>query len=68
MSAERNISLYLYKYSGKKVEIITVDGKTFSGVACDFIPAQDNVPEISSISIGEIEFYENEIESITVVD
>ncbi len=68
MLAERKISLYLYKYFGKKVEIITVDGKTFSGVACDFIPAQDNVPEIASISIGEIEFYENEIESITEVD
>lgn len=58
----------LNEYSGKKVKIITVDGKAFSGIACDFIPAQDNTPEIASISIGEIEFYENEIKSITVVD
>ncbi len=58
----------LYKYAGKKVKIITVDSKEFLGVACDFIPAQDNVPEIASISIGEIEFYENNIKSITVID
>ena len=58
----------LYKYSGKKVKIITVDGKEFSGVACDFIPAQDNIPNVASISIAEFEFYENEIGLITVVN
>ena len=58
----------LYEYSGKKVRITTNDGEIFSGIACDFIPAQDNVPEVASISIGEIEFYENEIKSIEVID
>ncbi|MBQ3006760.1 MAG: hypothetical protein IJD78_04275 [Clostridia bacterium] len=58
----------LYEYSGKKVKITSFDGKEFSGIACDFIPAQDNTPEIASISIDEIEFYENEIKSITVID
>lgn len=58
----------LYEYSGKKVKITTFGGKEFSGIACDFIPAQDNTPEVSSISIDEIEFYENEIKSISVID
>ncbi|MGN0543708.1 MAG: hypothetical protein ACI4JG_09690 [Acutalibacteraceae bacterium] len=58
----------LHEYSGKKVKIMTIDGKKFSGVACDFIPSQDNIPEIASISIAEIEIYENEIKSITVID
>ncbi len=50
------------------MKIITVDGKEFSGVACDFIPAQDNIPNVASISIAEFEFYENEIGLITVVN
>ena len=54
----------LWKYDGKHVKITTVDNEIFRGKACDFIPAQDNVPEISSICIGNIEFYENEIANI----
>lgn len=54
----------LWKYSGKQVKITTDDNQVFVGKAYDFISAQDNVPEIASISIDDIEIYENEIYSI----
>lgn len=58
----------LWQYSGKKIRIITDDGKIFEGKAYDYIPAQDNTPEIASISIGYNELYENEIKSIEVLE
>lgn len=54
----------LWQYNGKQVKITTTDNKVFVGKAYDFVPAQDNVPEIASISIDDIEVYENEIASI----
>lgn len=54
----------LWQYNGKQVKITTTDNKVFIGKVYDFIPAQDNVPEIASISIDDIEIYENEIASI----
>lgn len=57
----------LYKYCGKFVGIRTNDGQYFIGKACDYTPSQNNTPEIASISIGDIEIYENEIKSIDIV-
>jgi len=57
----------LYKYSGKVVKITTNDGQSFEGKAYDYIPKQDNTPQIASISIGETEIYENEIKSIELI-
>lgn len=54
----------LCDFNGKKVKIITSDNEVFIGEAYDYIPAQDNVPEIASISIGNLEFSEDEIKSI----
>lgn len=50
--------------NGKKVRLITTDDEIFVGEAYDYIPKQDNVPGIASISIGNLEFYEDEIKSI----
>lgn len=58
----------LWEYSGKDVKVITDDGKVFEGKAYDYTPAQDNTPEIASISIGIYELYENEIKSIELLD
>lgn len=58
----------LWEYSGKNVKIITVDGQIFEGKAYDYTSAQDNTPEIASISIDHYELYENEIESIEIID
>ncbi len=57
----------LYEYLNKRVVLITKDNKSFSGKVTDYIPAQDNVPEIASISINDFEFYENEIASINLI-
>lgn len=54
----------LQVFNGKKVKLITTDNEIFTGEAYDFIPKQDNVLEMASISIGSFEFYENEIKSI----
>ncbi len=54
----------LWKYDGKQVRIKTTDNMIFKGKAYDFIPAQDNVPEIASITIDSIEIFENEIATI----
>lgn len=56
----------LYEYLNKNVKLITTNNETFSGKVIDYIPAQDNVPEIASISIGDFEFYENEIDEIQI--
>lgn len=58
----------LYEYSGKRIRIITTNGQIFEGIGCDYTPAQDNVPEIESICIGHIEFGENEIKSIAIIE
>lgn len=64
---ERTNYMGLWKYSGKQVKITTIDDKIFSGKAYDFIPAQDNVPEIASISIGDIELFETDIKDIEII-
>lgn len=53
--------------NGKKVRITCKDRTVLEGIACDYIPHQDNVPEIASISVGDIEVYENEILSIVEI-
>lgn len=57
----------LWQYSGKKIRITTDDGKIFEGMAYDYIPSQDNIPEIASITIEHTEIYENEIKSIEML-
>ncbi len=57
----------LYECNGKKVRIITTDNKEFEGEAFDYIPAQDNTPEVASISIGDFELFENDIKSIELI-
>lgn len=54
----------LYQYRNKKVTLIINDGTKYTGIACDYIPAQDNDNEASSICIGDYEFYEYEIKTI----
>lgn len=61
----------LREYEGKKVRITTepgVFGSVFEGIACDYTDADDNEPKIASICIGDIEFYENRIKSIEIIE
>lgn len=57
----------LYQYENKNVEIKTNDGKTYSGLAIDYTPADENNREIESICIGNVELYSNEINSIRMI-
>lgn len=54
----------LCDFNRKKVRLITTDDEIFLGEAYDYIPKQDNVPEVARISIGNLEFYKDEIKSI----
>lgn len=61
----------LCEYEGKKVRITTepgVFGSVFEGIACDYTDADDNEPEIASICIGNIEFREDEIKNIEIIE
>lgn len=62
------MSLKLSDCIDKKARITTTDGQTFEGETCDYIPPQDNVPEIASISIGDIEIYEDEVKHIEILE
>lgn len=57
----------MYEISGKYVRITIDTGQIFEGKAIDFIPYYDNTPEITSISIGCVELFENQIVSIEEV-
>lgn len=54
----------LYEYENKNIEIITTDGKIYSGLATDYTPADENTSEIESICIGNVEFFANQIQNI----
>ncbi len=58
----------LHEYHGKHIIITTVDGKVFQGQAYDYISPQDNMPAIASITIGDVELYENEIINIEILE
>ncbi len=61
------MKLKLIDCINKNVRITTTDNQIFEGKAYDFIPSQDNVPEIASISIDDIEFFENDIAHIEIL-
>ena len=67
----------LWEYVGKNIKVICNDGQIIKGKCDEYTQALDNEPEIASISIASIsiarigygiEIYENEIESIEVID
>ena len=62
----------LWEYVGKNIKVICDDGQIIKGKCDEYTQALDNEPEIASISIARIgygiEIYENEIESIEVID
>lgn len=62
----------LQQYEGKKIKLTTVSpgiyGSVFIGIAEDFTDAEDNEPHISSICIDDIEFMENQIKSIEILE
>lgn len=51
----------LENYIGKKIRLRSKSGNIYEGVAYDFVPSQDNEPEVASFSVGDYEIYENEI-------
>jgi hypothetical protein len=54
----------LWRYEGKNVRITTDCGHEFVGMAYDYTSALDNPNNIASISIGDVELFEDEIVSI----
>lgn len=58
----------LRRFENEKVNLTTIDGEEYMGVAIDYIFPEDNEPEgLESISIGNIEFYEDEIKTIEII-
>jgi len=57
----------LWHYEGKQIKITTVNGRIFEGVAHDYTSELDNPDEVACISIGNIEFEENEIARIEII-
>jgi len=54
----------LWEYSGKRIKIITTSGHVFEGIAKDYTSELDNPDGVACISIGNVEFEENEIAHI----
>lgn len=62
----------LKHYYGKKVTVIDVDGKTFTGLVDDYFFPEDNENGEESIVIktngsGLVEFTSNDIKEITII-
>lgn len=62
----------LYKFRGKGIKVICIDGDIIEGFCSIFTKSLDNEPEIASITIenssGLIEVYQNEIKSIETLE
>lgn len=65
----------LKEYVGRRVRVLTDEGRTFEGECTDYTQPSDNDPEIASIGVVTepgagfaYELYENEIKSIEVID
>ena len=66
----------LRQYEEKMVKLVDTDGDEFIGYATDYCFPDDNEPEgIASITLMDvsgytnpIEFYENQIKSIEIID
>lgn len=62
----------LYEYVDKKIKVTLVEGDIIIGKCIDYTKAVNNDPEIDSIDLkikkDIYELYENEIESIEIVE
>ena len=63
----------LIQYDGKRVKIVDNNHQVFYGIVTDYIFPEDNEPEEESIifaaSTGDLlEFYEEHIKSIEIID
>jgi len=62
----------LYEYVDKKVKVTLLEGDIIIGKCIDYTKAIDNDPEVDSIDLkikkDIYELYENEIESIEIID
>jgi hypothetical protein len=57
----------LKEAEGRKVKVTFTDGETMSGLVVCYTSALDNEPEPASITIGNTELYENEMQSIELI-
>jgi hypothetical protein len=69
------MDLNLWEYVGKRIRVIDTEGQVFEGKCTDYTQALDNEPEIDSIGVEtepgsgySYEIYENEIESIEIIE
>ena len=69
--------LNIFNYWNKKISVLTTTGKKFIGNVEDIIPADENDSNINSIVIRStdskfwgklVEFPENEIDTITIIN
>ena len=58
----------LQLYEDMQVKIVLKTGQVYEGVALDYTTAEDNAPLPECIYIGDTELYEQEIESIEIVE
>lgn len=63
----------LKQYDGEKVKIVDVNDQVIYGTVTDYIFPEDNEPEEESIVVASLngdllEFYENSIKTIEVVE
>jgi len=57
----------LWEFAGKQIRIKTISGRIFEGLAQDYTSELDSPSGIACISIGNIEFEENEISGIEIL-
>ena len=62
----------LYEYVNKKIKVNLIEGEILIGKCLDYTKAIENDPEIASIDLKVkkdiYEVFENEIESIEIID
>ncbi|MEG2857226.1 MAG: hypothetical protein RR994_01240 [Clostridia bacterium] len=57
----------LHDANGKYVTVRFEDGSELRGNACDYTSALDNPEDKASLCIGNLMFFEDEVESITEI-
>lgn len=55
-------------FEGKRVRVVFTDGETLTGIAADHTSALNNPEEKESLCIGDVIFFEDEVEKIELLE
>ena len=55
-------------YEGMRVRVVFTDGQTLVGIAADHTSALNNPEEKESLCIGDVIFFEDEVEKIEMLE